>query len=205
MIVFVRTVTLILVLLLMIGCEDEIPDARPDDPGSLFYFERDLNKKLEMGVALLANGTDSDRYIYADEVALTAYLVGNLDLAFETAKLALELDNVDCNCTHYVWNHGNVVHDANMVLGLVAVARSNIELGAEHLLLAGATPGSPQLNSFGPNMRLAKTLLEAGEKDAVVKYLESCKLFWKSEDGRLDSWIAAIRGGGMPYFRHNIH
>jgi len=70
---------------------------------------------------------------------------------------------------------------------------------------AGKTPGSPQINSFGSNMSLANDLLEMGEKETVIQYFEYCKKFWKSEDGRLDSWISAIRGGGKPYFGSNLH
>jgi len=49
-------------------------------------------------------------------------------------------------------------------------------------------------------MSLANDLLEAGEKSTVVKYFNDCKKFWERNDGRLDSWIASIRGGGKPYF-----
>ena len=49
-------------------------------------------------------------------------------------------------------------------------------------MAAGATPGSPQLDSFGPNMTLAKELLEKGQPDVVLHYFALCKNFW--EDGR---------------------
>jgi hypothetical protein len=50
-------------------------------------------------------------------------------------------------------------------------ANGDIEEAKKQLLLAGKTPSSPQLNSFGPNMILAKELLDKGEKDTVLHYL----------------------------------
>ena len=48
------------------------------------------------------------------------------------------------------------------------------KLAAEYLLKAGATSGSPQLDSFGPNMSLAKDLLgkdqrESGDMSCAVQ------------------------------------
>jgi hypothetical protein len=53
-------------------------------------------------------------------------------------------------------------------------------------------------------MSLANELLEKGEKETVIEYFELCKKFWKMNDGRLDSWIASIKGGGKPYFGANL-
>jgi hypothetical protein len=61
------------------------------------------------------------------------------------------------------WNYGNAVHTANLVLGRIALADGDVEEAKCLLLLAGQTPGSPQLNSFGPDMLFAEELLEKGE------------------------------------------
>ena len=53
-------------------------------------------------------------------------------------------------------------------------------------------------------MTFANDLVEHGEKETVIDYLELCKRFWEMNDGRLDSWIAAIKGGGNPYFGMNL-
>ena len=52
------------------------------------------------------------------------------------------------------------------------------------------------LSSFGPNMQLARELHEAGEADAVVRYLARCSEFW--DDERLDGLAAQIRDGTAP-------
>ncbi len=90
------------------------------------------------------------------------------------------------------WNYGNAIHDGNLVLGRVAFINGDIEKAKTHLLLAGKTPGSPQLNTLGPNMSLANDLLDASEEEIVIEYFKDCKKFWEMNDGRLDSWIASI-------------
>jgi len=79
-----------------------------------------------------------------------------------------------------------------------------IEDSKKYLRLAGLTPGSPQLNSFGPNMSLAKQLLEAGERDTVVEYLDFCRKFWQMDFGKLDYWTAQVRAGEVPDFGANL-
>jgi hypothetical protein len=66
-------------------------------------------------------------------------------------------------------NYGQAVHDGNMIRGLVTLRRGNVAQAAQDLLDAGKTSGSPVLNSFGPNVTLAKELLEKGERDAVLE------------------------------------
>jgi hypothetical protein len=102
------------------------------------------------------------------------------------------------------WNYGNAIHDANMVLGRIAVKEGRIDDAKELLISAGKTPGSPQLDSFGPNVSLAKDLLNAGERDAVIQYFELCRNFWKLERGKLDKWIGATERGEIPDFGANL-
>lgn len=132
------------------------------------------------------------------------------------AKAAIKADDLD-KATRYAresldgaegfpkdWNHGNAVHHGNNVLGLVALKQGNVKLAAEHLLKAGKTPGSPQLDSFGPNMTLAKALLEKGEKDAVLEYFDLCRKFWKMGADRLDRWSKDVKAGNTPEFGGNL-
>jgi hypothetical protein len=51
---------------------------------------------------------------------------------------------------------------------------------------------------------LAKDLLEKGERDAVIQYLELCRKFWKMDNGRLDQWIKEIKAGKVPQFGANL-
>ena len=102
------------------------------------------------------------------------------------------------------WNYGNAVQDANLVLGRIAVKEGRIDEAKQHLIAAGNSPGSPQMNSFGPNVSLAKDLLEKGERDVVIQYLELCRKFWKMHRGNLDKWIQEIKDGKIPDFGANL-
>jgi tetratricopeptide (TPR) repeat protein len=102
------------------------------------------------------------------------------------------------------WNYGNAVHKANLILGRVAVAEGRLAEAVTFLRAAGETPGSPQLNSFGPNMSLAKDLLERGETEAVLAYLEACRVFWKMGGSRLDAWRQDVEAGRIPNFGANL-
>ena len=99
------------------------------------------------------------------------------------------------------WNYGNNVHHGNIALGKIALAQGEVQAAASHLLLAGDTPGSPQLNSFGPDTELARKLLEEGEDEAVLQYLDQCAKFWKSGQERLKAWTAIVRAGEIPTSR----
>lgn len=96
------------------------------------------------------------------------------------------------------WNHGNALHDANVALGVVALREKNMKLAASHLLEAGKSPGSPQLNTFGPDLSLANALLKAGEEAAVVEYLRSVCTFWESGQKSLPAVISRIEKGEKP-------
>lgn len=98
------------------------------------------------------------------------------------------------------WDYGNAIHQANLVLGRIAVTEGQLTDAAKFLLAAGDTPGSPQLNSFGPNMSLARDLIERGETASVLKYFELCGKFWKMAGDRLGAWAAQVQAGRVPQF-----
>jgi hypothetical protein len=102
------------------------------------------------------------------------------------------------------WNYGNAIYYGHFILGRVALRDGNTNEAARQLLAAGDTPGSPQLNSFGPNLTLAKDLLAQGEAQTVLAYLAECKTFWKAGGGKVDEWIEAVRAGATPEFGPNL-
>ena len=102
------------------------------------------------------------------------------------------------------WDYGNAIHKGNLVLGRIAVRDGRLAEAVTLLRASGQTPGSPQLNSFGPNMSLAKDLLEQGETRAVLEYLELCRKFWTMGGSRLDTWAAAVEAGKLPSFGANL-
>jgi hypothetical protein len=87
---------------------------------------------------------------------------------------------------------------------MVSLKTGNIDSACKYLIEASKTPGSPQLDSFGPDMTLARELLEQGKKDAVIEFLENCSKFWKIKEiiGKdlCQEWINAIKSGYKPDF-----
>ena len=95
------------------------------------------------------------------------------------------------------------VYDINDALGRAAFVRGDFQAASDYLLKAADIPaGAPGVTTLccaGPNLWLAKSLLDAGYREVVLKFLEACKQFWtQPAERRLDQWIAAIRGGGSP-------
>ncbi len=148
----------------------------------------------------LDGSAGNDRFNELGEVAVEAYEAGDLAKAQQYASELLQL----APQFKGDWNYGNALHKGNIVLGRVALQRGDISGAKQYLLAAGATPGSPQLDSFGPNMTLAKELLEKGERETVLSYLESCSKFWKMGGSQLQAWTAMVKGGGIPDFGANL-
>ncbi len=111
------------------------------------------------------------------------------------------------------WNYGNVVYEANQILGLAALKKGDIASAKRYLIAAGKTRGSPQLDSFGPEMTLAQGLLAKGEKDTVLEFLDLVAIFWarpkpghpeefaellRQHAATIEGWKAEIRAGRQP-------
>ena len=103
------------------------------------------------------------------------------------------------------WNYGNAIYYGHMVLGRVELAQGNTALAENHLLQSAQTPGSPQLDSFGPNTSLAKDLLEKGDTAPVLKYFALIPNFWKMSRGKPAEWAAQVQSGQIPDFGANLH
>jgi hypothetical protein len=144
--------------------------------------------------------TGEDRFAALDDVAKESFVVGNIE---DARKYATELLTL---APHYVnnWNYGNAIQDGNLVLGRIAVREGRIEEAKQCLLAAGNSKGSPQMDSFGPNMSLAKDLLEKGERDTVLQYFELCRRFWQMDYGKLDDWSQEVKAGKIPNFGANL-
>lgn len=163
--------------------------------------ERQPAKRLELLETLAAQGDEYTLFTILNNLAKTAYQAGDLRASEEYSKDLLRLSEKYSDD----WNYGNAIHDGNMVLGLNAVANRDLQLASEFLIKAGSTPGSPQLNSFGPNMTLASVLIENGETSAVIRYFDLVGEFWQLERGRLDNWSASAQDGRVPNFGTNLH
>lgn len=190
------------------------PIGRPSDPFKSQIFCSGLNaKNPRRGSCQRRSGLTAERLIrYAELVhflklpiaARRALEAGQNEKAKSYAEEALT----------YIANHpklrpastGQVAFDCNLVLGRLSLLHDDIPQAESYLLLSGTTFGSPALDTFGPNMSLARELLKRSRSEAVLKYFEQCKAFWHTEDekGRLDHWSAEVQAGRIPVFGMNL-
>jgi tetratricopeptide (TPR) repeat protein len=133
------------------------------------------------------------RYLY-DHLAEIAYEAGEWSVAENAAKKSLSLSGK----IRKDWYDGNAIHNGNCILGRLALRSGQLKKAISHLDRAGQTYGSPQLNSFGPNMRFAQEMLRAGQREAVIRYLNECKRFWEGKSETLSDCIAQIERGKSP-------
>jgi hypothetical protein len=143
-----------------------------------------------------AASNELERFYALNGAAKNALKDGNVEKA---ASLANELAQLAPKYTHD-WNYGNAIQDANQVLGLIALSNGDVAEASRRLLASADSKGSPQMNSFGPNMQLAKALLEKGERDVVIEYFNRCGMFWTMGRRELARWTASVRSGKNPDF-----
>ena len=136
-------------------------------------------------------GDDSRQFYMLDEETQAAIRAGGFDKAAEYAHELLReaAKNADDP------NYGNAIYDGNMALGRVAL-RQGCYQGREAAVEAGRTPGSTQLNSFCPDMTVARELLEEGEREVVLQYFALCRRFWAGGSQQPDAWSKTVREGG---------
>ena len=144
--------------------------------------------------------SDEQAFRYRAHWALTC---GRANRAIELAERALEiLEPHEDN-----WNHDNIVHHSNAVIGLAYVKKGLFADASEYLLLASEIGGSPQLDSFGPSMKLAQELLSEGYESTVILYLRRCLEFWNHEAATesITQWIDDIQNGDEPHFGKQLY
>jgi len=170
--------------------------------------ERERGMKL-LGGDLSVATNEVERFYALGHAARNALRDGKVKeaeaLASELARLAPKYKND--------WNYGNAIEDANQVLGRIALSKGDIAEAKKRLLASADSQGSPQLNSFGPDFRLARELAEKGERETVIAFLDAVARFWANPDERtetnskrianehlkqLQSWKKRLRAGEVP-------
>lgn len=96
-------------------------------------------------------------------------------------------------------------HKGNTVLGRLALREGSVEEAKSYLLKSAMVEGSPVLGSFGPNMTLARELLEKDEREVVLEYFDLCAKFWElHRDDTLKKWKSQVEAGKTPDFGANL-
>jgi len=124
----------------------------------------------------------------AGDMAEAAFKVGDFTGAAEFAKI------------HLQGKDRTAPQRANTILGRVALRSGDVVSAKRYLLDSSAPEAGKDVSLSGPTMILAKELLEQGETDAVLQYLENCLSLWPRGENALQIWMADIRHGKMPNF-----
>jgi tetratricopeptide (TPR) repeat protein len=124
------------------------------------------------------------------QLAMAEYNAGDDEAAAKTVQRMLDTKPPRQNFTNM----------AHTVRGLLALDRKHLEEAKSELLESARL-----VNLNEPNRILAQALLDAGERDTVLQYLEMCRTFWKNDQGAIDHFIKIVKAPGQhdivtPYF-----
>jgi tetratricopeptide (TPR) repeat protein len=128
------------------------------------------------------------REALAGDMAEAAFKVGDFRGAAELAKI------------HLRGRDHTAAQRANTILGRVAIRLGDMSGAKQYLLDSSGPEAEKDVSLAGPTMVLAKELLEEGERDAVIQYLDQCLLIWPRGENVLHFWIADIKKGKIPNF-----
>ena len=137
-------------------------------------------------------------------LARAAMDAGDVDRAAGLAKLLLAMTPMLGEDPKTARGVDDIKHHSYIILGRVALRKGDVEAAKADLLDAGRVKGGQLLAFYGPNMSLAKELLERGERDVVLQFLALCRKFWGFPE-KLEPWIAAIKKGELPDFGANLN
>jgi hypothetical protein len=130
----------------------------------------------------------AEREALAGDMAGAAFKIGDFDGASALAKIYLQ--SMDRNATQ----------KANTILGRVALRSGDIAASKQHLLDSTGPAAARDIATYGPMMTLARELLEKGEREAVLQYLEKCLMLWPRGENALRNWISDVEKGATPNF-----
>jgi tetratricopeptide (TPR) repeat protein len=128
------------------------------------------------------------RETLAGDMAEAAFRVGDFPAAAQLAKI------------HLAGKDHTATQRANTILGRVALRSGDMTAAKRYLLDSSAPEAGKDVLLAGPTMILAKELLEQGEKEAVLQYLQNCLKIWPRGQGALEIWINDIQHDKIPKF-----
>jgi hypothetical protein len=128
------------------------------------------------------------REALAGDMAQAAFKVGDFGGASELAKVYLQTTD------------RAAPQRGNTILGRVALRSGDLSGAKQYLLASSAPEAAKDISLSGPTMILAKELLERGENDAVLQYLQNCMSLWPRGEDVLNIWMTDIKKGKMPNF-----
>ena len=90
--------------------------------------------------------------------------------------------------------NANAYNAAQTILGRIALAKNDLGEAEETADGVRHYARRDQENaSFDPQMTLAQDIYDAGDKDAVIQFLEASRIVWKNDRGRIDRMISFVK------------
>ena len=162
-------------------------------------FSMDRNRRVQelyrQGRAedILPKASEPDRWYLLPLAMDRQFRLGNLDATEKYAREYLTLATKDPAHLHYT----RAVSSANMQLGKVSMRRGDLRRAGEYMMASLGTPGSDEAKFMQFDMALARTLVDAGQRNIVAEYLDRCsEIAMKGEQYK--RWADEIRKGINP-------
>lgn len=141
-------------------------------------------------------GVKQNRALSLPKLASSAVNAGDLGQAHAYAEEMLKTGNSDDS------------HHAHTIFGRIALRKGDMKEARAQLLASAHVSATPVLASFGPNMMLAKEMLNKGESKTVLGYFKLCGSFWAYPDKKpheeLLNWTKEVQAGQTPDFGRNV-
>jgi hypothetical protein len=96
------------------------------------------------------------------------------------------------------------IYTGNLVLAQAAADSGDLAAAGRYLLQAATTSGTPRIRENGPDTTVARVLLQKGERDSVVEYLQRFRDLWPQGAPLLNRWENTIRAGRQPNFNNRV-
>jgi hypothetical protein len=128
------------------------------------------------------------RQSLAGDMADADFKAGNMEGAAALARIYLESPD------------RSAIQRANTMLGRIALRAGDTDGAKQHLLDSAKPPAAVYVSVAGPMLVLAKELLDKGQREIVLEYLQDCITLWPHGQDVLHIWIEDIRNGRIPDF-----
>ncbi len=142
---------------------------------------------------ILPKASEADRWYLLPLEMDREFRRGNLDATEKYAREYLTMAAKDQSHVLYT----RAMFNANMQLGKVSMRRGDLRRAGEYMMSALRIPESDEIKYMQFDMTLARTLVDAGQRDIVARYLDRCaEIAMKGEQYK--RWADDIRQGINP-------
>ncbi len=136
---------------------------------------------------------DRDKSTYLADLAKAEFEAGDDAAATRDARRAVEASAELIKRNPF--QAATLTNAGNSVLGRIALAHGDTVEAEARLRASLEVAEATDFRFAGPDMTLAGDLADAGERDAVIAYLEASRKYWPHDRGLLDHYIRSINAG----------